>query len=101
MDGDGSVGCYPKRPGAMPSPQFRLRGEQRMLLAFINFLHTDGTTGANLSVRPHKSIYSIGTTGQTAVRIMELLYRDAPVALDRKADTVSRIIAGHPDRPRQ
>lgn len=102
VDGDGSLGCYPKRPGAAPSPQFRLCGEQRMLLAFINFLHTDGTTGTNLSVRPHKSIYSIGTTGPTAVRIMELLYRDAPVALDRKADTASRIIAGHRmDRPRR
>jgi hypothetical protein len=95
VDGDGSIGCYPKRPGAVPSPQFRVYGEQRMLLAFISFLRMDGTTGANLSVRPHKSIYIIGTTGQTAVRIMELLYEDAPVALDRKADAVRLIIAKH------
>jgi hypothetical protein len=99
VDGDGSVGCYPKRPGAVPSPQFRLCGEQRMLSAFIGFLHADGTTGANLSVRPHKSIYSIGTTGRTAVRIMKLLYEDAPVALDRKADAVRRIIAKHHTGP--
>ena len=73
-----------------------------MLLAFINFLHTDGTTEANLSVRPNKSIYLIGTTGRTAVRIMELLYGDAAVALDRKAETALRIIAEHrTDRPRR
>jgi hypothetical protein len=52
VDGDGSVGCYAKRPGAVPTPQFRLCGAQRTLLAFVSFLHTDGTTGANLSVRP-------------------------------------------------
>jgi len=100
VDGDGSIGCYPKRPGGAPSPQFRLCGERRMLSAFLSFLRTDGTTGANLSVRPHKSIHGIGTTGQTAVRIIELLYEDAAVALDRKASTARLIIAQY-RRPRR
>jgi hypothetical protein len=91
-DGDGSLGCYAKRPGSKPSAQFRLCGERRLLLAFTHFLRADGTTGANLTVRPHKSIYSVGTTGWSAARIVQLLYEDAPVALDRKADTARLII---------
>jgi hypothetical protein len=93
VDGDGSLGCYSKRPGSEPSAQFRLCGEQRMLLAFTQFLRDEGSTGAYLTVRPHKSIYSVGTTGWSAARIVQLLYEDAPVALDRKAKTARLIIA--------
>lgn len=93
VDGDGSLGCYAKRPGSQPSPQFRLCGQGRALLAFTKFLHEDASTGARLTVRPHKSIYNVGTTGWSAARIVELLYEDAPVALDRKAETARVIIA--------
>jgi hypothetical protein len=93
VDGDGSLGRYAKRPGSEPSAQFRLCGEGRALLAFTKFLREDGSTGARLTVRPHKSIYSVGTTGWSAARIVELLYEDAPVALDRKAETARLIIA--------
>lgn len=99
VDGDGSLGCYPKRQGGAPKAQFRLCGERRMLLAFVNFLHTEGTTGANLSVRPHKTIHNVGTTGWTAVRIIELLYSNAPVALDRKADAARLIIRKYSKLP--
>jgi hypothetical protein len=92
-DGDGSLGCYAKRPGSEPSAQFRLCGEGRALLAFTKFLRENGSTGARLTVCPHKSIYSVGTTGWSAARIVELLYEDAPVALDRKAETARLIIA--------
>lgn len=91
-DGDGSLGCYRKRPGSEPSAQFRLCGERRALLAFTDFLREEGSTGANLTVRPHKSIYSVGTTGWSAARIVQLLYADAPVALDRKAEMARLII---------
>lgn len=97
VDGDGSLGCYAKRPGSEPSPQFRLCGEGRALLAFTKFLRDDGSTGARLTVRPHKSIYCVGTTGWSAARIVQLLYEDAPVALDRKAETARLIIAKYRD----
>lgn len=93
VDGDGSLGCYAKRPGSEPSAQFRLFGEGRALSAFTEFLREDGSTGARLTVRPLKSIYTVGTTGWSAARIVELLYEDAPVALDRKAETASLIIS--------
>lgn len=92
VDGDGSLGCYRKRPSGEPSAQFRLCGERRTLLAFTEFLREEGSTGANLTVRPHKSIYSVGTTGWSAARIVQLLYGDAPVALDRKAEMARLII---------
>lgn len=93
VDGDGSLGCYAKRPGSEPGAQFRLCGEGRALLAFTKFLREDGSTGARLTVRPHKSIYNVGTTGWSAARIVQLLYEDAPVALDRKAEMARLIIA--------
>ena len=92
VDGDGSIGCYAKRPGGTLSAQFRLCGERRLLTMFCEFLVRDGSTGANLSVRPHKSIYGVGTSGRSAERIINLLYRDAPAALDRKADAARAII---------
>ena len=60
VDGDGSLGCYAKRPGGEPSAQFRLCGEGRALLAFTKFLREDGSTGARLTVCPHRASITSG-----------------------------------------
>jgi hypothetical protein len=84
VDGNGSLGNYfVNSTSARKRPRLRLVGSQRLLEAFNGFLTSHGITG--LAVHPHKSIYSIGTTAGPAVRIIDLLYRDAPTALDRKA----------------
>ncbi|WP_406073747.1 hypothetical protein [Micromonospora sp. NBC_01638] len=95
VDGDGSVGSY-RRPGPRLSEfaQFRLVGSQRLLDAFAAFLRNHGICG--LSVRPHKSIYTIGTTCGPAEKIISLLYAEAPVALARKAKTAEKILSGCP-----
>ncbi|MFG1838289.1 hypothetical protein ACGFH8_07615 [Micromonospora sp. NPDC049175] len=92
VDGDGSIGSY-RRPGPRLSEfaQFRLVGSQRLLDAFAVFLRSHGIHG--LSVRPHKSIYTIGTTCGPAERIIGLLYAGAPVALARKAETAEKILS--------
>jgi hypothetical protein len=91
VDGDGSIGSY-GRPGSLRAqPQIRLVGQRRLLEAFREFLAIHGIKG--LSVRPHKSIFNIGTTGRPARRIIELLYRDASVALARKADRAAQVLA--------
>ncbi len=59
-----------------------------MLAAFLSFLKTQGIVG--LSVRPHKSISTVGTTCGPAERIVTLLYADATVALSRKAEIANR-----------
>ncbi|MEV6150329.1 hypothetical protein AB0L53_08290 [Nonomuraea sp. NPDC052129] len=85
LDGDGSVGEYGGKA------QVRLVGKRRLLEAFNEFLASHGMTG--LTVRPHKSIHIIGTTGKPAKKIIHLLYGDAPTVLDRKADVARRILA--------
>ncbi|MFG2051562.1 hypothetical protein ACGFIW_29530 [Micromonospora sp. NPDC048935] len=91
VDGDGSIGSY-LRPGRSLSKfsQFRLVGSQRLLEAFAAFLRSHGING--LSVRPHKSIYTIGTTCGPAEKIIALLYAGATVALARKAETAKNIL---------
>ncbi|GAA3145351.1 hypothetical protein [Nonomuraea roseoviolacea] len=85
VDGDGSIGEYSGKA------QARLFGNYPLLTAFNGFLASHGVTG--LSVRPHKSIYIVGTTGRPARRIVGLLYDDAPTALHRKAAIAHRIVA--------
>lgn len=91
VDGDGSIGAYPTASSTSPhlKAQIRLCGERRLLESFAAFLTSQGM--ARLSVRPHKSIWNIGTTGVSAERIIALLYHDAPTALARKAEAAARI----------
>ncbi|MBB5775922.1 hypothetical protein [Nonomuraea jabiensis] len=67
--------------------------------AFNEFLASQGMTG--LTVRSHKSIHIIGTTGKPAKKIIHLLYNDAPTVLDRKADVARRILAKGTSHPRR
>ncbi|MEU7931920.1 hypothetical protein [Micromonospora echinofusca] len=92
VDGDGSLGLY-RRSRSAPAtmPQFRLVGRRHVLEEFLGFLRTQGIGG--LSVRPHKSIYTMGTTCGPAERIVALLYSGATVALSRKAETAERMLA--------
>jgi hypothetical protein len=60
-----------------------------VLNSFIGFLRRCGFE--NLSVRPHKSIYIVGTTGRSAEKIISLLYKDAGIALLRKSQIALKI----------
>ncbi|GAA3747248.1 hypothetical protein GCM10022379_15290 [Micromonospora maritima] len=92
VDGDGSLGIY-RRPAPSTSllSQFRVVGRRHLLEAFVRFLEREGIMG--LSVRPHRSIFTVGTTCGPAERIAELLYRDAVTALARKAEIAARMMA--------
>ncbi|MEU8011995.1 hypothetical protein AB0B74_05250 [Micromonospora parva] len=93
VDGDGSIGKY-RRPTPSKSTfsQFRLVGSKRLLDSFAVFLQENDIDG--LSVRPHKTIYTIGTTCGPAERIVALLYAEAEVALARKAEIAKKILDG-------
>ncbi|MFV2112158.1 hypothetical protein ACFHW0_07420 [Micromonospora sp. LOL_025] len=92
VDGDGSMGLYRRsRTAPATMPQFRLVGRRHVLEEFLGFLRAQGIIG--LSVRPHKSIHTVGTTCGPAEKIVALLYRDASIALLRKAETAERILA--------
>lgn len=102
VDGDGSIGQYAGRPGGPLRAQFRLCGEQRILVAFLDFLRNASGFDSNISVRPHHSIYQVGTTGPAAARIITHLYANAPVVLDRKAEVAARVTSPTgPQAPRQ
>lgn len=91
VDGDGSIGAYPRSKGSsVMRPQFRLVGRSALLSAFVHFLEMRAV--ASLSVRPHKTIYGVGTTGRSAVRIIELLYSGAVTALPRKAQAAAQLM---------
>lgn len=91
VDGDGSIGRYKRSQNSARSfSQFRLVGKSRILEPFADFLVTQGL--GRLSVRPHKTIYNIGTTCRPAERIIALLYENAVMALSRKAEAAAQIL---------
>jgi len=90
VDGDGSIGAYRVEGLDSPRPQVRLCGREALLLYFVDFLVINGIVG--MTVRPHRSIFNMGTTGRQAVRIIELLYANASEALPRKAEAAERIL---------
>lgn len=93
VDGDGSLGIYRRpAPSTRSFAQFRVVGRQHVLNEFVAFLERAGIVG--LSVRPHKSIFTLGTTCGPAERIAELLYSNAVTALPRKAEIAARMMTG-------
>ncbi|MER6587358.1 hypothetical protein [Micromonospora chalcea] len=92
VDGDGSLGIYRRpAPSTRSLTQFRVVGRRHVLEEFVAFLEREGIVG--LSVRPHRSIFTVGTTCGPAERIARLLYEDAVMALARKAEIAARMIA--------
>ncbi|MFI5487794.1 hypothetical protein ACIBXA_19930 [Micromonospora echinaurantiaca] len=91
-DGDGSIGSYKRSSSSIRClSQFRLVGRRPVLEAFAAFLRMHRIDGP--TVRPHKSIYCIGTTGRSAEKIIGLLYEGATAALKRKAEAAAGILA--------
>lgn len=90
VDGDGSVGSYPYGPTQRPRPQVRVVGRLALLRQFTAFLARNRMPA--LRVRPHKTIFSVGTTGSPAAEIACLLYADASVALARKAKSAAALM---------
>jgi len=79
VEGDGSI-FISKRGHAV----FGVVGSRRLLDAFLDFLR-DHDLARQMTVRPHKSIYSLSTAGHLAEQIVEELYGDGGLALERKA----------------
>ncbi|MEU7616120.1 hypothetical protein AB0M91_04785 [Micromonospora rifamycinica] len=91
VDGDGSLGIYRRvAPSGRTFAQFRVVGRRHVMTAFVAFLESSGISG--LSVRPHKSIFTVGTTCGPAERIASLLYLNAEPALARKAEIAAQMI---------
>ena len=85
VDGDGTLGvsCGIQHLGIV--------GSKWLLSAFVDFLGPIGRRPLN--VRPARSIFVVSTGGRTAVKVIDLLYSGATVALDRKAERAAAILA--------
>lgn len=81
VDGDGSIGLCRSRRSIYP--QIQVAGQQPVLNALVEFFAANNCVRLNLT--PLKGTWKIGTSGQTAVAMIKLLYGDAPtIALERK-----------------
>jgi hypothetical protein len=92
VDGDGSLGFL-----ASGYAYFGLVGSRRLLEVFLLFLKDNGL-GARMTIRPDKTIFQVATAGYTAEKIVAFLYRNAEVALDRKAASAAKIVAAREAR---
>lgn len=80
IDGDGSL-CI----GADGRRFLTLVGTQPICTQFLAFARSHGA-GERVSVRPHKSIWSVHLSGRGAETMARVLYRGAGLALERKRD---------------
>lgn len=85
VDGDGSIGRY--RSGDM----LRLVGSRETLEQFR--LYANRLSGTAATVRPHKTIFSFGLTGENARIVMHDLYRDCEHFMPRKRNAALNILA--------
>jgi hypothetical protein len=86
VDGDGSI--WISKRGYVG---FSLVGSQRLLEEFLGFLKKR-SLARRMTISPDKSIYQVSTAGHLAELIIDELYRNAPVALDRKAAAARPVI---------
>lgn len=92
VDGDGTLSV--SQTGRV---RIGLVGERRLLEAFNVFLQANDLPAR--SIYPDRRVWQLTASGSAATRIINHLYRDAPVALDRKAHKADMIINSASTRP--
>lgn len=85
IDGDGSIGLY------KAGPMLRLIGSLPLMQQWLTFIETC-TSGCNVTVRRHKSIYQVSLCYRYAIQMLNILYCNAPIALERKSKIAQKII---------
>ena len=85
VDADGCLAIVQKK-----YPMLSLCGHCRLLEQFLTF--ANGVCGTKATVRPHKSIYSVQIGGLTGRKVIDCLYSEACVVLDRKAKKASDLL---------
>ena len=90
VDGDGYIGLVKGR-----RPRLELVGALPLLEQFAAF--ANHAAKSKVHPHPHKSIWRISLMGATARLVIDLLYRDSSVALERKRNASLNILsAGMP-----
>lgn len=94
VDGDGCV-QFKGRTGK--SAVLSLVGGRALLEQFASFAGATAT-GTVAEVSPHKSIWRVSLRVSTSLRVMESLYRNCSVSLDRKRKFALQILAEYSRR---
>ncbi len=89
VDGDGCIGLLSGKRHHVS--RIELVGGRVLLEQFVVYVKTV-CPDANLTVRPHKSIYRVGTSGKNAKIIIEALYSQMAVGLERKTNAAINIL---------
>lgn len=94
IDGDGSVGenIHRGKWGNVSWPVITLCGSQDTIRQFIEFVNTFHPNKRNVHKEPKANVYNARYVCKTAIKIIEVLYKDAPVALERKQSKATHLL---------
>jgi len=88
VDGDGYI--LRRKTGLDKGrPILGICGSHALMSQFLVFVRTIASTRAE--VRPHGKISAVNISGPVAVKVAEVLYKDAPIYLDRKYEMAMQI----------
>lgn len=88
VDGDGHIGIVKNRNSHYP--KLELVGGQLLMEQFSDYIYR--ITGKKAKVCRHKSIFRVSYLGKTVIQIVEHLYLNSPIHLDRKYNAAKNIL---------
>lgn len=89
IDGDGCIGMMSGKRSHYP--RLELVGGYILMSQFIEYIHTI-IPNYHGTARPHKSIFKVGLSSNTAFKIIDILYSLSHVSLDRKYNAAINIL---------
>jgi len=89
IDGDGCLVMY--RQGKYVKFQITLTGTLEICQSFNEFVHRIINDLPNTTIKKRKNIYEIVYSGRSAIKIIDLLYNNANIFLNRKKKIADRI----------
>jgi hypothetical protein len=94
VDGDGSIGIYERTRGGQKRPHISLTSDRTLLDGFDDYIKSLVPEN-KATVRPKSCIFQIHLNSSHARIVIDGLYRDATVYLDRKYAKAMEIINGN------
>lgn len=94
IDGDGSIGETINQGtlGNVPWPVVTLCGSADMIQQFIDFVNILHPNKRRIHKESGRNLYNARYVCKTAIKIIEALYKDAPISLDRKQSKANELM---------
>ena len=97
IDADGTLDMY-SRPDNEYYPRLRLIGSEILMNQFLKFIKIVTPFKCDVTVRSTKSIYGVSLGGKNAIYIINYLYSNSNIWLDRKFLSASLILEKNKSR---